>query len=67
VFGGGSAGSFGASFNFDSIAHTLEESYGIKTVGYFDSSAYFDYTQLYINDTSTGNFTFAALALHYYY
>ena len=66
MFGGGSAGSFGASFNLDSIADTLE-SYGIKTVGYLDSSAYFDYNQLYINDNSSVNFTGAAESLYSYY
>jgi len=51
VFAGGSAGSYGASWNLDSIADMLE-SYGtgIKTVGLLDSSVYYEYTQYYLYD-----------------
>ena len=45
IFGGGSAGSIGGSYNLNSVADTLE-SYGtgLKVVGYLDSSAaFFEY------------------------
>ena len=42
ILAGGSAGSFGASLNFNSVGDYLESlGTGIKTVGFFDSSAGF--------------------------
>ena len=43
ILAGGSAGSFGASLNLNSVAEYLESlGTGIKTVGFFDSSACFN-------------------------
>ena len=55
VFGGGSAGSFGSTWHFNSIADTLKSyNTGIKVVGFFDSSAGFmTYKELNANNTPT--------------
>lgn len=43
IFGGGSAGSFGASYHLDNVAEILAN-HDIKTVGFLDSSfGFFDY------------------------